>query len=191
MIFFLVVQYETVSHLLNYKSCAVWVQNGLDSFERGQWRARHQSSVSELQGLSFKRTQSRCQSRVIGTLIDNWCLQSDFRVQHESSLVSVSNLITLCVNTVFSFPLRNTHSHAVSYCELISIISKSCLSGIYYRAVLSHLKIALWISRYSLSSECVPGFVFVCWSFKSPEEGSQRMSLTPVKAMFPGSPYFQ
>ena len=151
----------------------------------------HQSSVSKLQGLSFKRTQSRCQSRVIRTLIYNWCLQSDVRVQHESSLVSVSSLITLCVNTVFSFSLRNTHSHAVSYCELISIISKSCLSGIYYRVVLGHLKIALRISRHSLSSECVPGFVFVCWSFKSPEEGSQRMSLTPMKAMFPGSPYFQ
>ena len=27
----------------------------LDSFERGQWRARHQSSVSKLQGLSFKK----------------------------------------------------------------------------------------------------------------------------------------
>lgn len=29
--------------------------NELDSFERGQWRARHQSSVSKLQGLSFTK----------------------------------------------------------------------------------------------------------------------------------------
>ena len=29
--------------------------NELDSFERGQWRARHLSSVSKLQGLSFKK----------------------------------------------------------------------------------------------------------------------------------------
>lgn len=71
----------------------------------------------------------------MGILIHNWCLQSDLGVQQESSLVSVSNLITLCVNTVFSFPLRNTHSHAVSYCKLISIISKSCLSGVYYGVV--------------------------------------------------------